>query len=189
MADCEWNPSEHRPAFEGDPIHGEAVWSVGVDGKWHLCERCAALPEFSRYRNRRRLTRRRPPRVKRRANRQAQWGRINDMNPYEPVPVPRGDGRHDIGDDTRTAIFHRLHDDFTLAAPWLTAEQRKHLAMLAAASVRALLHEIGTLRDLAGETPKKCEEFCPPEWTGHWRDWHRGHGCHLDPGETPEEQP
>ena len=30
--------------------------------------------------------------------------------------------------------------------------------------------------------PVRCEHFCPPEWTGHWRDWHRGHGCHLDPG-------
>jgi len=67
----------------------------------------------------------------------------------EPVPVPPGDGRHDIGDDTRATIFHRLHDDFTLAAPWATAEQRRHLAMLAAASVRALLHELGTLRDMA----------------------------------------
>lgn len=23
---------------------------------------------------------------------------------------------------------------------------------------------------------------------GHWRDWHRGHGCHLDP-DTPKEKP
>lgn len=68
---------------------------------------------------------------------------------WQPTPIPAGDGRHDIGDDVRTAIFHRLHDDFTLAAPWMTAEQRRQLAMLAAASVRALLHELGTLRDLA----------------------------------------
>lgn len=68
----------------------------------------------------------------------------------QPVPVPPGDGRHDIGDDVRAVIFHRLHDDFTLAAPWMTAEQRRQLAMLAAASVRALLHELGTLRDMAG---------------------------------------
>ena len=67
---------------------------------------------------------------------------------YQPVPVPQGDGRHDIGDDVRAAIFHRLHDDFTLAAPWANAEQRRQLAMLAAASVRALLHELGTLRDM-----------------------------------------
>lgn len=67
---------------------------------------------------------------------------------FEPTPVPPGNGRHDIGDNTRAAIFHRLHDDFTLAAPWLTAEQRRHLAMLAAASTRALLHELGTLRGM-----------------------------------------
>lgn len=85
---------------------------------------------------------------------------------WEPVPIPKGDGRHDIGDDARAAIFHRLHDDFTLAAPWLTAEQRKHLAMLAAASVRALLHELGTLRDmqaplLSDEAQSACST--PPE--------------------------
>jgi hypothetical protein len=71
------------------------------------------------------------------------------MERWEPVPVPQGDGRHDIGDDVRVAIYHRLHDDFTRAAPWMTAEQRRQLAMLAAASVRALLHELGTLRDFA----------------------------------------
>ena len=26
-----------------------------------------------------------------------------------------------------------------------------------------------------------CENNCPPTWTGHWRDWHRGHGCSKDP--------
>ena len=30
----------------------------------------------------------------------------------------------------------------------------------------------------------RCEHTSPPEWTGHWRDWHRGHGCHLDPDKT-----
>lgn len=71
MSDCEWNPAEKRPAFDSDAPHAEAVWSVGVDGKWHLCDGCASAPEFARYRKRIRLTRRRPPRVKRRANRQA----------------------------------------------------------------------------------------------------------------------
>ena len=73
MSDCEWNPTEKRAAFNDDPAHGEAVWSVGVDGKWHLCESCAALPEFARYRNRQRLNRRVPARVKRKANRQAEF--------------------------------------------------------------------------------------------------------------------
>jgi hypothetical protein len=40
-------------------------------------------------------------------------------------------------------------------------------------------------------TPRKvdiegrCTNFSPPEWAGHWRDWHRGHGCELDPGPCP----
>lgn len=28
---------------------------------------------------------------------------------------------------------------------------------------------------------QRCENFCPPGYGGHWRDWHRGHGCELDP--------
>ena len=28
----------------------------------------------------------------------------------------------------------------------------------------------------------RCRDFTPPEFTGRWRDWHRGHGCHLDDG-------
>lgn len=35
---------------------------------------------------------------------------------------------------------------------------------------------------------KQCEDFCPPTWTGHWRDWHRGHGCHLDPTLAAQER-
>jgi hypothetical protein len=71
MADCEWNPTENRAAFEGEPSHGEATWMVGVDGKWHLCEACATSEAFKRYRVRRRLTRRRPERIQRKRNRQA----------------------------------------------------------------------------------------------------------------------
>jgi hypothetical protein len=73
MSECEWNPEQHRPAFDDDPPHGEATQVVGVDGKWHLCDGCAALPEFARYRRRSPLHRRRPPRTKRQANRQAKW--------------------------------------------------------------------------------------------------------------------
>lgn len=35
---------------------------------------------------------------------------------------------------------------------------------------------------------KRCTNFCPPEFTGRWIDWHRGHGCDKDDGKprTPE---
>lgn len=69
---------------------------------------------------------------------------------WEPTPVPQGDGRHDIGDDVRAAIVHRLIDDWS-RDPDLTPEKARQLAMWAGASVRALLHELGTLRDLASE--------------------------------------
>lgn len=29
---------------------------------------------------------------------------------------------------------------------------------------------------------KPCNNYCPPEYAGHWRDWHRGSGCSLDDG-------
>jgi hypothetical protein len=28
----------------------------------------------------------------------------------------------------------------------------------------------------------QCINYSPPWFKGHWRDWHRGHGCHLDDG-------
>jgi hypothetical protein len=42
----------------------------------------------------------------------------------------------------------------------------------------------------AGGTPKRkrlvdCDRRSPPEWTDHWREWHRGHGCKLDPDAQP----
>lgn len=63
MADCEWNPVEKRPVFNTDPAHGLATWSVGTTVNWRLCDQCAALPEFARYRRRHRLQRREKPRI------------------------------------------------------------------------------------------------------------------------------
>ena len=70
-----------------------------------------------------------------------------DIERYHPVPVPRGDGRHDIGDDVRAAIVERLTSEWS-RDPDLTPEKARQLAMWAAASVRALFHELGTLRDM-----------------------------------------
>ena len=33
-------------------------------------------------------------------------------------------------------------------------------------------------------TAKSCTTFTPPWFTGHWRDWHRGHGCDRDDGQS-----
>jgi hypothetical protein len=67
---------------------------------------------------------------------------------WQPVPVPLGDGRHDVGDAVRAAIAQRLIEDFG-RLPELTPQQVHHLALFAAASVRSLLHELGTLRDMS----------------------------------------
>lgn len=42
-------------------------------------------------------------------------------------------------------------------------------------------------RLIAEASRPKCQEFCPPWMVGHWRDWHRGHGCHLDDGKPRSE--
>ncbi len=48
---CEYNPREKRPAFIEEQ-HAPAVWIVGGNGQWRLCEECAQLPEFKRLRKR-----------------------------------------------------------------------------------------------------------------------------------------
>lgn len=75
------------------------------------------------------------------------------MERWTPMPVPLGDGRHDIGDDARAAIVRRLTEDFE-RDPDLTPEKARQLAQWAAASVRALLHELGTLRDMDAADPR-----------------------------------
>ena len=67
---------------------------------------------------------------------------------WEPTPVPLGDGRHDIGDEMRLAIYRRLQDDWS-RDPDLSPEKVRRLAQWAAASVRALFHELGTLREMS----------------------------------------
>lgn len=71
MSLCEWDPEKNAPAVEQRSIaisggmstysdgwerisgcQREATLSVGANGEWHLCEKCAALPAFKRYRNR-----------------------------------------------------------------------------------------------------------------------------------------
>lgn len=48
---CEYNPDEKRPAWDYE-VHDEAEVIVGHNGKWRLCLKCAALPEFKRFRKR-----------------------------------------------------------------------------------------------------------------------------------------
>jgi hypothetical protein len=79
---------------------------------------------------------------------------------WEPVPVPQGDGRHDIGDDVRAAIVQRLMSDWS-HDPDLTPAKVRQLAMWAGASVRALLHEIGTLRDMTAAPPASLAPGAP----------------------------
>lgn len=31
----------------------------------------------------------------------------------------------------------------------------------------------------------ECDNMAPASFVGHWRDWHRGHGCNLDDGKRP----
>ena len=51
---CEWSPTKGEAAYDNDPhwLASKAAWIVGAGGKWRLCEDCAQLPEFKRYRRR-----------------------------------------------------------------------------------------------------------------------------------------
>ena len=55
--------------------------------------------------------------------------------------------KHDIGDDIRAAIVRALMEQWQ-NEPDLSPERVRHLAMWGAAAVRALLYELGTLRDM-----------------------------------------
>lgn len=57
MSTCEWNRVEQRPTRGDDAHQSEATIMVGAQGQWHLCDSCAALPEFKRYRVRKLLRR------------------------------------------------------------------------------------------------------------------------------------
>lgn len=54
---CEYN-AETKQAAYGSEVHGPAEWIVGHNGKWRLCDACAGLPEFKRFRARKRIERR-----------------------------------------------------------------------------------------------------------------------------------
>lgn len=54
---CEWWPERNEPAtgIPGQGCIDTAVISVGATKNWHLCDSCAALPEFRRMSRRGRL--------------------------------------------------------------------------------------------------------------------------------------
>lgn len=76
-----------------------------------------------------------------------------------PVPIPQGDGRHDIGDAARVAIVNRLIDDWR-GDPDLSEEKARQLAISAAASVRGLFCELGILRDMTIQTTAALTLLC-----------------------------
>lgn len=56
---CEWDPARDALAYAHDAHHGLnlATWIVGANGNYRLCDSCAALPTFQRYRRRKRIER------------------------------------------------------------------------------------------------------------------------------------
>lgn len=49
---CEWNPFEGRALWGGEESHALATVIVGAKGEWMLCDECAALHEFRRFKKR-----------------------------------------------------------------------------------------------------------------------------------------
>lgn len=49
---CDWNPSKERGLWIEEEPHFVAEVMVGAGGKFRLCQKCAALPRFKKYRKR-----------------------------------------------------------------------------------------------------------------------------------------
>jgi hypothetical protein len=49
---CEWNPAENQEAYTTDKPHANAIWQIGTNTTWHLCDQCARLPRFRKYKKR-----------------------------------------------------------------------------------------------------------------------------------------
>lgn len=50
MERCEYNPKAGRARLgDEDACSNEATLCVGHKGLWRLCQRCAALPQFNRF--------------------------------------------------------------------------------------------------------------------------------------------
>jgi len=78
-----------------------------------------------------------------------------------------------VGDDVRAAIVQRLIDDWS-RDPDLTPEKVRQLAMWAAASVRALLHELRDLEALMLDGPAEKSEGNSPQSEGNSPKWREG---------------
>jgi hypothetical protein len=49
METCEWNPATNGPANLRETGNCTNQATVSVSSNFHLCERCAALPKFKRF--------------------------------------------------------------------------------------------------------------------------------------------
>ncbi|MGI9492181.1 MAG: hypothetical protein ACR2QF_07270 [Geminicoccaceae bacterium] len=54
---CEWEPRWNRAADFDDGCTNQAVWLVGSNGQWRLCDSCASLPKFKAFRKRTKIMR------------------------------------------------------------------------------------------------------------------------------------
>lgn len=53
MSQCEWDPDLKKPARAESGCKRSAVFGVGTGrNNFHLCESCAALPRFKRFKKR-----------------------------------------------------------------------------------------------------------------------------------------
>jgi hypothetical protein len=52
---CEWDPEAGQGRYEGEGCPNPATVAVRHQGIWRLCDSCAALPRFKRYKVLRRV--------------------------------------------------------------------------------------------------------------------------------------
>jgi hypothetical protein len=51
---CEYNPVEKRACFEHE-VHANADCIIGHNGHWRLCDSCANLSEFKKFKIRKKI--------------------------------------------------------------------------------------------------------------------------------------
>lgn len=56
---CEMDPKTGEPLYDDNPHYAEAraVWLIGANGQWRVCDSCAKLPTLRRYKVRKRIER------------------------------------------------------------------------------------------------------------------------------------
>lgn len=85
------------------------------------------------------------------------------------------------------AALTAMQDRYGVSRAWLVGEgpDRDYATIDAMRGAENLsTHDRVVLAEFAASLPRRaaneCTNYAPRDYVGHWREWHRGHGCGLD---------